>query len=101
MQWAALAKLAEVGECSQNLLGRLVAMDVATIKGVVERLVRRGFAATRPTRTIAAGSSCARARPASRPWPSTPRGRATSPGRRSGPLGRDERATFSGFRKLR
>nr|WP_210261028.1 MarR family transcriptional regulator [Enterovirga sp. DB1703] len=46
MQWAALAKLAERGECSQNLLGRLVAMDVATIKGVVDRLVRRGLAET-------------------------------------------------------
>lgn len=47
-QWAALAKLAELGECSQNLLGRHVAMDVATVKGVVERLVRRGYAATLP-----------------------------------------------------
>jgi DNA-binding MarR family transcriptional regulator len=45
-QWAALAKLAERGECSQNLLGRLVAMDVATVKGVVDRLVRRGLAET-------------------------------------------------------
>jgi MarR family transcriptional regulator, lower aerobic nicotinate degradation pathway regulator len=31
-QWAALAKLTETGPCSQNLLGRLTAMDVATIK---------------------------------------------------------------------
>ena len=46
MQWAALAKLAERGECSQNLLGRLVAMDVATVKGVVDRLARRGLAVT-------------------------------------------------------
>jgi DNA-binding MarR family transcriptional regulator len=40
-QWAAISKLAEVGECSQNLLGRYTAMDVATIKGVVERLNKR------------------------------------------------------------
>ena len=46
MQWAALAKLAERGECSQNLLGRLVAMDVATVKGVVDRLAKRGLAET-------------------------------------------------------
>jgi DNA-binding MarR family transcriptional regulator len=46
MQWAALAKLADVGECSQNLLGRMVSMDVATVKGVVDRLVKRGLAAT-------------------------------------------------------
>jgi DNA-binding MarR family transcriptional regulator len=46
MQWAALAKLAERGECSQNLLGRLVAMDVATVKGVVDRLQKRGLALT-------------------------------------------------------
>ncbi|MDB5590884.1 MarR family winged helix-turn-helix transcriptional regulator [Enterovirga sp.] len=48
LQWAALAKLHDVGECSQNQLGRLVATDVATIKGVVERLVRRGLVETRP-----------------------------------------------------
>jgi DNA-binding MarR family transcriptional regulator len=48
MQWAALAKLAEVGECSQNLLGRHTAMDVATIKGVAERLAKRGLTETRP-----------------------------------------------------
>lgn len=47
-QWAAVAKLSEVGACSQNLLGRLTAMDVSTIKGVVERLARRGYAETRP-----------------------------------------------------
>ena len=46
-QWAAVAKLAEAGECSQNRLGRLVAMDVATVKGVVDRLIRRGLAKTR------------------------------------------------------
>lgn len=40
-QWAVLAKLAEIGECSQNLLGRYTAMDVATIKGVVQRLLVR------------------------------------------------------------
>ncbi len=45
-QWAALAKLAELGPCSQNLLGRHVAMDAATIKGVVDRLVARKLIAT-------------------------------------------------------
>ena len=47
-QWAALAKLHEIGPCSQNLLGRLTAMDGATVKGVVDRLTRRGLTATRP-----------------------------------------------------
>ncbi len=42
-QWAALAKLREVGDCSQNHLGRLTAMDAATIKGVIDRLTGRGF----------------------------------------------------------
>ncbi len=42
-QWAALAKLYEVGPTSQNLLGRMTAMDVATIKGVVDRLRKRGL----------------------------------------------------------
>jgi DNA-binding MarR family transcriptional regulator len=47
-QWAALAKLKEIGPSSQNLLGRQTAMDAATIKGVVDRLTKRGFTATRP-----------------------------------------------------
>jgi DNA-binding MarR family transcriptional regulator len=42
-QWAALAKLHEKGPCSQNLLGRLTAMDAATIKGVIDRLTKRGL----------------------------------------------------------
>ncbi|MDI3470055.1 MAG: hypothetical protein OJF62_002118 [Pseudolabrys sp.] len=42
-QFAALAKLYEVGPCSQNHLGRLIFLDAATIKGVVDRLVARGF----------------------------------------------------------
>jgi MarR family transcriptional regulator, lower aerobic nicotinate degradation pathway regulator len=45
-QWAALAKLAESGPCSQNQLGRLTAMDVATIKGVIDRLSLRGLTET-------------------------------------------------------
>ncbi|WP_127090690.1 MarR family winged helix-turn-helix transcriptional regulator [Aquabacter cavernae] len=47
-QWAALAKLHEKGPCSQNLLGRHTAMDAATIKGVVDRMVKRGLVETRP-----------------------------------------------------
>ena len=42
-QFAALAKLYEVGPCSQNQLGRLIYLDAATIKGVVDRLGARGF----------------------------------------------------------
>ena len=42
-QFAALAKLADVGETSQNQLGTLVAMDAATIKGVIDRLKVRGY----------------------------------------------------------
>jgi len=42
-QFAALAKLHEVGPCSQNHLGRLIYLDAATIKGVVDRLSGRGF----------------------------------------------------------
>ncbi|HEY7844122.1 MAG TPA: MarR family winged helix-turn-helix transcriptional regulator [Bradyrhizobium sp.] len=45
-QWAALAKLSETGPCSQNQLGRLTAMDVATIKGVIDRLTARGLTET-------------------------------------------------------
>lgn len=42
-QFAALAKLFEVGETSQNQLGNLIATDAATIKGVVDRLKARGL----------------------------------------------------------
>ena len=45
-QFGVLAKLAEVGPCSQNYLGRLIYLDAATIKGVVDRLAARGFVAT-------------------------------------------------------
>src|ERR1700749_4445783 len=45
-QFAALAKLLEVGPCSQNHLGRLIYLDAATIKGVVDRLLARGFVTT-------------------------------------------------------
>ncbi|MGJ4995628.1 MarR family winged helix-turn-helix transcriptional regulator [Bradyrhizobium sp. HKCCYLS3077] len=45
-QWAALSKLVETGPCSQNQLGRLTAMDVATIKGVIDRLTARGLTET-------------------------------------------------------
>jgi DNA-binding MarR family transcriptional regulator len=41
-QFAALAKLYEAGPCSQNQLGRLIYLDAATIKGVVDRLAARG-----------------------------------------------------------
>jgi DNA-binding MarR family transcriptional regulator len=46
-QFAALAKLGDTGPCSQNRLGRHTAMDAATIKGVIDRLCRRGLTETR------------------------------------------------------
>lgn len=42
-QFATLAKLADIGEASQNHLGSLVAMDAATVKGVIDRLKARGL----------------------------------------------------------
>jgi DNA-binding MarR family transcriptional regulator len=44
-QFATLVRLEDVGPCSQNELGRLTAMDGATIKGVTDRLIQRGFVA--------------------------------------------------------
>jgi len=46
-QFATLAKLAEIGPLSQNELGRQASMDAATIKGVVDRLRKRGLITTR------------------------------------------------------
>ncbi|MFT5487539.1 MAG: DNA-binding MarR family transcriptional regulator [Paracoccaceae bacterium] len=48
LQFAALMKLADVGEASQNHLGRLTAMDAATMQGVIKRLIARGVIARRP-----------------------------------------------------
>ena len=47
-QFAALAKLDDVGPTSQNQLGRLTAMDPATIFSVVGRLARRGWVTQMP-----------------------------------------------------
>ena len=76
-QFAALAKLYEVGPCSQNYLGRLIYLDAATIKGVVDRglvtalsdpkdrrrravaLTDRGRRATEAAMQVAAGITAA------------------------------------------
>jgi DNA-binding MarR family transcriptional regulator len=42
-QFAVLAKLLDVGETSQNQLGSMIAMDAATVKGVIDRLKARGL----------------------------------------------------------
>ena len=42
-QYFAMARLYELGPLSQNRLGRLAAMDPATIQGVIRRLVERGL----------------------------------------------------------
>lgn len=47
-QFSALLKLHEQGAVSQNQLGRLTAMDAPTIKGVVDRLMRRELVSARP-----------------------------------------------------
>lgn len=47
MQFAVLAKLDDIGPVSQNQLGRLVAMEPATIFGVVGRLMKRGLVVQR------------------------------------------------------
>jgi DNA-binding MarR family transcriptional regulator len=48
VQFATMAKLLEVGFCSQNELGRLVLLDRATIKEVISRLKKRGFIHVQP-----------------------------------------------------
>lgn len=45
-QFAALLRLAEIGCATQNQLGRLAAMDSATVQGVVRRLIARGLVRT-------------------------------------------------------
>ncbi len=65
-QFAALARLCELGEVSQNALGRATAMDAATIKGVVDRLRARGLVEVTPDevdqrRVVLAPSAAGRA----------------------------------------
>lgn len=50
-QYAALVKIHDEGEVSQNHLGRLTAMDPATMKGVIDRLDKRGLIASKPDPT--------------------------------------------------
>ncbi|MGE3065027.1 MAG: MarR family winged helix-turn-helix transcriptional regulator [Hyphomicrobiaceae bacterium] len=52
-QFAALAKIDDMGAISQNHLGRLTAMDPATIFGVVGRLTRQGLVRQSPDPTDA------------------------------------------------
>lgn len=47
-QFSALLRIAQQGKVSQNHLGRLAGMDVATVKGVVERLKDKGFVELKP-----------------------------------------------------
>jgi DNA-binding MarR family transcriptional regulator len=47
-QYSSMVKLHEYTELSQNLLGRLVGMDKATMQGVVRRLKGRGLVDSRP-----------------------------------------------------
>ena len=47
-QYFAMTRLREKGQVSQNLLGRMSAMDPATIQGVVKRLGERGLVARVP-----------------------------------------------------
>ncbi|MEE2955134.1 MAG: MarR family winged helix-turn-helix transcriptional regulator [Pseudomonadota bacterium] len=48
LQFAALVKLRDLDEVSQNHLGRLTAMDAATMQGVIKRLGLRGLIVRRP-----------------------------------------------------
>ncbi len=50
-QFATLVKLKEAGVLSQNHLGRLVAMDAATTKGVIDRLRIKGLVVSTPSTT--------------------------------------------------
>ena len=46
-QFSTLMRISEGGEISQNHLGRLASMDVATVKGVVDRLKAKGLIQSR------------------------------------------------------
>ena len=50
-QFAFMARLRETGPLSQNHLGRLVGMDAATTKGVVDRLKAKGLVTSTRSKT--------------------------------------------------
>lgn len=50
-QFSVLLKLKDEGSLSQNELGRQVAMDAATVKGVIDRLKKRDLVKTSPSST--------------------------------------------------
>jgi DNA-binding MarR family transcriptional regulator len=98
-QYAALVKIGEVGEISQNHLGRLTAMDPATSQGVIRRLEAHGLISLRPDpvdrrRTLLSLSAAGR-----RVVPSAiERGRAITRDTLA-PLDAAEQATFLGLLK--
>jgi len=47
-QFSVMVRLTESDNLSQNHLGRLVRMDAATTKGVVDRLIDRGWLKSKP-----------------------------------------------------
>ncbi len=49
-QFSILVRLREVGEVSQNHLGRLIALDAATTKTVIDRLSKKQLVSTLPNR---------------------------------------------------
>ena len=53
VQFAALAKLHDLGPTSQNLLGRMAGIDPATMFGVAGRLAKRGLVRQKPDPTDA------------------------------------------------
>jgi DNA-binding MarR family transcriptional regulator len=99
MQFAALHVLWRRGPLSQNLLGRLLAMDPPTVKGVVARLMSRGLVTREREPTDARMLLVAL----------TPAGRAALPGwvdkaravtaATLAPLPRDEQARLSAILK--
>lgn len=50
LQFAALVKVGDEGKVSQSHLGRLTAMDPATVLGVIRRLVAKGLVRREPDR---------------------------------------------------
>ncbi|AKS45149.1 DNA-binding transcriptional regulator, MarR family [Octadecabacter temperatus] len=50
-QFSTLMRLAEHGRVTQNHLGRLASMDIATTKGVVDRLRVKGLVKSEPDKT--------------------------------------------------
>lgn len=95
VQFSALVRLSEEESCSQNKLGRLIAVDAATIKGVIDRLREKGLVTSRADPEDRRRAMISLTPQGAALIPELHAVGATITARTLAPLGPDERATLT------